>query len=424
MEQATTSESDGSAAPWESVRHEVRAWLNECWDPDLTLREWRDVLADSGWGCPTWPAEWFGRGLEESAASIVIEELERIGAPGVAYGSGMTLAAPTILEHGSNQLKSELLRSTLTGEYRWCQLFSEPGSGSDLAGLTAKAERDGDYWIVSGQKLWCTSADHADYGMLLARTDWDVPKHRGITYFALPMHQAGVEVRPLRQMNGYASFNEVFLTEARVPVANVVGEVNTGWRVALTTLAHERAATPGRADPLSGRGRAVREAEEERRSALKPYVWYPARGGRPDLLVERARRHGRNNDPIVRQEVAQVLALARAVEWTRERADAIRALGQAPGPEASVRKLGATRLARAASRAHGTIGGAAGMLWPDDDGGSVAEITLSVPAASIAAGTDEIQRTIIGERVLGLPKDPVSDRDVPFSETSRNGHAG
>ena len=170
-----------------------------------------------GLGLPDVAGEWLGRGLPVALGDVVAEEFERVGAVGPPSGGGMTLAAPTILEHGSDELKRRLLRPIVTGEDTWCQLFSEPGSGSDLAGLTTRAELDGDEYVVNGQKLWSTSAHHARYGMLLARTNWDVPKHRGITYFALEMHQPGVVVRPLRQMNGYASFNEVFLNDARVP---------------------------------------------------------------------------------------------------------------------------------------------------------------------------------------------------------------
>jgi alkylation response protein AidB-like acyl-CoA dehydrogenase len=192
----------------------------------------------------------------------------------------MALAAPTILEHGPDELRRRFLRSIATGEAVWCQLFSEPGAGSDLAGLTTRAELDGDVWRVSGQKVWNTGAVHADFGLLLARTDWDAPKHRGITYFVLPMKQAGVEVRPLRQMNGHASFNEVFLDQAQVPAAYVIGQVNDGWRGALTTLMHERRLAPARR-PAPARqlgGRAWREAIAERVAVSEPHKWYPQRG--------------------------------------------------------------------------------------------------------------------------------------------------
>ena len=178
---------------------EVRDWLQAHWDPDQSLAEWRDVLVDSGWACPSWPKEWYGRGLPDAAREVVDAEFRRVGAVGPATGSGMGLVAPTLLEHGSDDLKSRYLRPIVTGEHTWCQLFSEPGSGSDLAGLTTRADLDGDEWVVNGQKVWNTSAHHAKYGMLLARTDWSVPKHRGITYLVLRMDQPGVHVRPLRQ---------------------------------------------------------------------------------------------------------------------------------------------------------------------------------------------------------------------------------
>src|SRR5947208_11615065 len=243
-----------------STRDEVRSWVRDHWDPELSLREWRELLVDSGWACPSWPTEWLGRGLPSEADAIVEDELAAAGAVGTPMGVGMGLAAPTVLAHGSDDLKARLLRPLVTGEHTWCQLFSEPGSGSDLAGLTTRADRDGDEFIVSGQKVWNTSAHHADYGLLVARTDWDAPKHKGITYFVLPMRQPGVEVRPLRQMNGHASFNEVFLDGARIPADHVVGEVGGGWAVALTTLSHERRVAPTGSGGPGGPGRVWREA--------------------------------------------------------------------------------------------------------------------------------------------------------------------
>jgi alkylation response protein AidB-like acyl-CoA dehydrogenase len=406
-----------SMSTQEQVRARLRAWLTENWDPGLSLAQWRARLADSGWGRPAWPQEWLGLGLPESLAAVVYEELRQANVVGVASGSGMALAAPTLLAHGSDELKRRLLRGTLTGEYRWCQLFSEPGSGSDLAGLTTRAVPDGNRWRVSGQKLWTTSAHHARYAMLLARTDRTVPKHHGITYFVLDMRQPGVEVRPLRQMNGYASFNEVFLDDVIVGPDDVVGGLNDGWRVARTTLLYERTAQIDTDHGIAGVGRVYDEAAEERRVVLEPYVWYPARSGRADLVAQRARAAGRGADPVVRQEVARVEALRLAVEWTRERAAAASVAGGAPGPEGSVGKLASTQLARAASAAHSLIAGTAGLKWDPADpaGHEVAEIVLSVPGGSIAGGTDQIQRTIIGERVLGLPKEPATGHDVPFS---------
>ncbi|MGH9097336.1 MAG: acyl-CoA dehydrogenase family protein, partial [Acidimicrobiales bacterium] len=184
----------GSAAAPElaEIRRQVRTWLDENWDPEASLLAWRTRLADAGWACPSWPLAWCGRALPPTADAVVGEELARAGAVGLPEGVGMHLAAPTILEHGSDDLKEAFVRPTVTGKISWCQLFSEPGAGSDLAGLTTRAEEDGDEWVVNGQKVWNTSAGHADVGLLLARTDWDVAKHSGITYFVLPMDQAGV----------------------------------------------------------------------------------------------------------------------------------------------------------------------------------------------------------------------------------------
>jgi len=410
----------------EQVRSEVRTWLEANWNPELSLVEWRGKLADSGWGCPTWPVEWHGRGLAVALGDVVAEEFERAGAVGTPGGGGMMLAAPTILEHGSDELKRRLLRRIITGEDTWCQLFSEPGSGSDLAGLTTRAELDPvtDEYVVNGQKLWSTSAHHARFGMLLARTNWDVPKHRGITYFALEMHQPGVLVKPLRQMNGYASFNEVFLNDARVPAANAIGEVGNGWTVALATLAHERRSFDAlRANrPPRGRGRALDEQRRETAEIMEPYKWYPQRAGRADLIVERARATGRNRDPLVRQEIVKLLSLARASEWTARRAKAARVLGRPPGPEGSLGKLYASEVARACARVHTLISGSDALLAGADGplDGIIAEILLSVPAVSIAGGTDEIQRNIVSERVLGLPKDPTIEAEKPFRDVPRN----
>ena len=187
-----------------AVRAEVRAWLEANWSPDLGLVEWRNKLIDSGWGVPSWPKDWFGRELPVALEMVVEEEMQRIGAVGVAKTGIRRLAAATLLVHGTDEQKQQFLRRSLTGEDTWCQLFSEPGSGSDLAGATTRAEFKGNRWVINGQKVWTTSAHHADWGLLLARTDWDKPKHQGLSYFVLDIHQPGVEVRPLRQMNGHA----------------------------------------------------------------------------------------------------------------------------------------------------------------------------------------------------------------------------
>ena len=219
-----------------NLRAEVRTWLEENWDPNRGLVEWRNILADSGWGMPTWPSAWYGRDLPVGLGPVVEEAFRDFGAIGVARSGVRMLVAATLLEHGSDLHKSKFLRRILTGEDTWCQLFSEPGSGSDLAGLTTRAEFQGNQWVVSGQKVWSTSAHKADWGVLLARTDWDAHKHAGLSYFVIDMSQPGVEARPLQQMNGYASFNEVFMTEAKVPPDMLVGETGQGWQIATTTL--------------------------------------------------------------------------------------------------------------------------------------------------------------------------------------------
>ncbi|MFZ9863897.1 MAG: acyl-CoA dehydrogenase family protein [Ilumatobacteraceae bacterium] len=392
----------------------VREWLRENWDQNSSLLEWRERLVDSGWAVPSWPTEWFGLGLPAWADSVVAEEIKRIGAVGTPVGSGMSLAAPTLIEHASHELKRELLRATLTGATTWCQLFSEPGAGSDLAGLSASAVLDGDEWVVNGQKVWNTSAHHADYGMLLVRTNTTVPKHEGITYMVLPMHQQGVEVRPIRQMNRHSSFNEVFMTDARVPARFVVGTVNDGWRVARATLAHERSFATlrrPRFDSPDGRGGlALDEAELEAEKHFRTYVWYPQRAGRADLVIERAREMGRDRDPVVRDRIADLISFVKVNEWTAQRARAARALGRPPGPEGSLGKLAASEVARRCHRLHAIIAGAHGMLvdGPREHDATIAEVLVSTPAQSIAGGTDEIQRSIIGEKILGLPREPDS----------------
>jgi alkylation response protein AidB-like acyl-CoA dehydrogenase len=409
----------------DTVRAELRAWLAEAWDPDRGLVEWREQLVEARWAVPSWPTRWYGRGLPAWVDAVVADELRRAGAVGLPVGVGTGLAAPTLLAHAAEDLCERLLRPTLTGAATWCQLFSEPGAGSDLAGLGATAVRDGDVWRVSGQKVWTTSAHHADWGLLLARTDWEAPKHRGLTFFVLPVRQPGVHVRPLRQMNGHASFNEVFLDEAVVPADHVVGEVGEGWSVAQTTLMHERGFATmrrERLDPTGAEvGRTRREAQAEADEHFAVYSWYPQRAGRADLVVPRARAHGRADDPVVRQHLAGVQVLERVGRWTAQRAAAARAAGRPPGPEGSIGKLAASELARRCAAVHAEVAGAAAMLTGPDapEGGVVAEVLVSVPAQSIAGGTDEVQHTILGERVLGLPREPAVDRDVPFRDVPR-----
>ena len=408
----------------DQIRAELADWVGTYWDPDMALQDWRELLLASGWAVPSWPARWHGRDLPAWADELVAGELIGLGAVGLPVGSGTWLAAPTILAHGSDELRERLLGPILTGQQTWCQLFSEPGAGSDLAGLSTSAVLDGDSWVINGQKVWNTSAHHADMGMLLARTDADVPKHNGITYFALPMHQPGVEVRQLRQMNFHASFNEVFLTDARVPRHNVIGGVGQGWQAALTTLAYERRFGALRRPDYSPRpGRALDEARAEADDYFATYSWYPQRAGRPDLVIDHARVAGVSNDPVIRQAIARLLTLQRVSSWTAERARVARALGARPGAEGSIGKLAASNIARESAKVHAMIAGAAGLLAGPGSpfGGVITEVLLSVPAVSIAGGTDEIQKNILAEKVLGLPAEIRPDKGVPFRQIPHRG---
>ncbi len=407
-----------------TVIAEVRSWLAANWDPAAGLVAWRNKLADSGWGMAHWPVAWHGRDLPDALLPAIEAEFDAIGAVTVARVGIRLLAAATLLEHGSEAHKGRFLRRILTGEDTWCQLFSEPGSGSDLAGATTRADFNGEHWVVNGQKLWTTSAHHAQWGLLLARTDWDLPKHQGMSYFIIDMRQPSIEVQPLRQMNGYASFNQVFFTDAHIPPENLVGRIGDGWKIAMTTLAHERRG----ADALRRWGRASDRAgriyDEERAeiaTVMEPYKWYAQRVGRVDLALPRARETGRISDPTVRQELARLLMLARSAEWLAHRARHAKELGRPEGPEGSLGKLVASQVARAAAHVHTIISGADAMLTGTDapHAGLIAEILLSVPATSIAGGTDEIQRNIIAERVLEMPKEPRLDTG-PFRAVPRN----
>jgi alkylation response protein AidB-like acyl-CoA dehydrogenase len=408
----------------EDIEHEVLAWFRDAWNPDLPLLEWRSLLVDSGWAVPSWSSNWFGRDLPARADRVAHATIRRAGGVATPLGGGFGLAAPTMYDHASDELKHRFLRRTLTGELAWCQLFSEPGAGSDLAGLTTSAVRDGDEWVLNGQKVWNTSADHADMGILVARTDWGAVKHAGLSYFLIDMHQNGVEARPIEQMNHRNSFNEVFLTDARVPHANMVGAEGDGWKVARGTLAHERSFSTQRNVHVEAdaTGRCLVEARAEAAEYLKTYEWYPQRMGRVDMVVDRARVTGTNTDPVVRQEMMRLMSFQRASEMTAERAKAARELGLPPGPEGSIGKLALSEVARQANHVHGSIAGARALLKESDDPDDavVAEVLVSTPAQSIAGGTDEIQHNILGENMLGLPKDPAADRGMPFRDIGRS----
>ncbi len=404
----------------QEVVEQVLDWFHSAWDPDLGLVEWRERLVDSGWAVPSWAPEWHGLGLPAWTDRVAHQAIRRAGGVTVPLGGGMSLAAPTMYDHASEDIKRRYLRPTLTGELAWCQLFSEPVAGSDLAGLKTTAVRDGDEWIVNGQKVWNTSADHADMAILVARTDWDAPKHAGLSYFVLEMDQPGVEVRPIKQMNYHASFNEVFLTDARVADANMVGGPGEGWKVARGTLAHERSFSTRRRVHFDQavEGRVIDEAKEEAAEYLKTYEWYPQRMGRFDLVLDQAVATGRISDPVVRDAAMRLYCFQQASAWTAERARVARQLGRPPGSEGSIGKLALSEVARQCGLVHSMIAGAQGMLrtGPEVVDAIVAEVLVSTPAQSIAGGTDEIQHNILGENILGLPKEPAPDRGRPFRE--------
>jgi len=411
------------------VRDAVRAFLDENFDRDISLRTWLERLVDSGWSSPQWSPQWFGKGLSADLAAVAFDEFRKAKAPGPPAGLGRMLAAPTIVAHGSDEQKSQFVRRILTGEDAWCQLFSEPGAGSDLASLQTRAVLDGDEYVVNGQKVWTSGALGADLGMLLARTDVDVPKHRGITYFAFEMDQPGVEVRPLKQITGDASFAEVFFTDARVPAANIIGELNGGWGVAMTTLMNERVGLGAGASlnfPISAP--AGRRIQKQLDVTVGEYIDRVA-GGRAQAgsagrnmglgnLIDYAKKTGRDSDPNVRDQIARAYTLTQLLGWNGLRAKAAAKAGKGLGPEASLGKLMMSHVTRQNRETALTIVAGDAMLAGSDAplGGSVATQTLFTPAPSIYGGSDQVQRNIISERVLGLPKDPDISRDVPFRD--------
>jgi alkylation response protein AidB-like acyl-CoA dehydrogenase len=409
------------------VRDEIRSWLADNWDPDSTVAEWWDRLCDSGWAMPTWPDEWFGKGLPRELARVVNAELRSVGAIGPPSGLGALLAGPTILVHGTDEQRARYLRPIVNGREAWCQLFSEPGAGSDLASLQCRAERDGDEWIVNGQKVWTSGAQAADLGMLVARTDPDVPKHKGITYFAIEMDQPGVEVRPLREMTGRSLFSEVFFSDARVHQSAIIGELNGGWAVANTTLANERAGlgsggsgAVGGAMPGKKAGQLERRVGDLAGGRGRDRAERAVAGRQSSVLEKLAKDVGRDQDANVRQQLAELHILNEIGRITALRVKAAKASGRGPGPEANTAKLLMSRITRLSRDLGLEILGPNGMIMgPETPGGGVAqELALFAPAVSIYGGSDEVQKNIIGERVLGLPKEPDADRvkTTPFRE--------
>ena len=389
-----------------AFRSEVRAWLeanapakgspeafNEMFNPGINAgreeemsgraRAWQARLAADGWACLDWPAEYGGKGASTMEAIIFEEEQSRYGVVMSIFMAALDMAAPTLMAWGTDEQKNRFLDPIRRGEMVFAQLFSEPNAGSDLAGLQTRAARDGDEFIVNGQKVWNSYAHLADWGILLARTDSDVPKHQGLTYFFVEMDSEGLEPRPLRQITGGAEFNETFMDNVRVPVDNVIGGVNNGWAVAQTTLNSERAAV----------------------GAQSSRVDVPA-------LVELARRQGQADDPGVRQSLAEAWIRSEVLRYLGMRVYTALSQGTEIGPEASITKILAGDHIRDTSQTAMELLGPEAMLNED----SWVWQMVGHFAHKIGGGTPEIQRNVIGERILGLPREPRADKGIPFRE--------
>jgi alkylation response protein AidB-like acyl-CoA dehydrogenase len=437
----TTTAETGTGDVTADVTAEVTVWLEQNWDPDLTVAEWWDRLGRSGWATPTWPVEWYGHGLARSEGVRVQQAITAFGALGAPGGLGTLLAGPTITVHGTDEQRQRHLLDIVTGAVAWCQLFSEPGAGSDLAGLNTRAEKDGDEWIVNGQKVWTSGGHWADLGMLLARTDPDVPKHQGITYFAVDMHQPGVEIRPLKELTGRAMFNEVFLTDVRVPDDAAIGGINNGWAVANTTLMFERSGlgAGGGGGGVSALPGTV-GGDLERRAGDFVRTRDPSDAGGSlsssvQSLAALARANGAIEQPNVRQDLARLYSMNEIGRQMSLRQRALaRSGGEVPGL-GNIAKLSMSRILRLSRDLSGQILGPYATLHAYDaaeqealvaatEGGAkpgITESMLFAQAPQIYGGTDEIQHNILGERVLGLPKEPSADKGKPFRELPKNG---
>ena len=384
----------------------VETFLSEH-DPAATpTTDFLGARYDAGLAWVWFPEGYGGLGLSPQRQAVVERELHRAGAPSVAERNviGYGMGAPTVLTHGTDEQKKRLLRPLFTAEEIWCQLFSEPGAGSDVAGLATSAVKDGDEWVVNGQKVWTTLAHMARWGMLLARTDPSVPKHRGMTYFVVDMHAPGVEVRPLRQMTGHAEFNEVFFSDVRIPDSMRLDAVGAGWRVAMTTLMNERVALGG---------------------------GVPARQSGPIHQAIKLWQSKTDKTAVDRDRLMRLWVQAEASRLTNLRAREMRRAGT-PGPEGSVAKLFGAELNKRIYELCVDLMGMEGTLYPSGyemsrpevaslfGGGDGRVAFLRSRANSIEGGTSEIMRNILGERVLGLPGDPRVDKDVSWSEVPRS----
>ncbi|HET9877250.1 MAG TPA: acyl-CoA dehydrogenase family protein [Mycobacterium sp.] len=380
----------------DELRAEVADWLAANWSAGTDPRVFAEAVVDAGWAVPSWEPQWYGRGLSDHQSRIVTAEFAAVGAPGSGHDRA-NLFACTLHDTGTDEQKRRLLPPSIRGESKWCLLYSEPGAGSDLAGLRTRADRDGDNWVINGQKVWTSFAATADYGMLVARTDWNAPKHNGISFFMMPMRQPGVEIRPIHQITGESEFNEVFIENARVPGENLLGEPGGGWPVLQVALGYERRLMGDLARTSKGSRRLQHEQQNR--------------------LVELARATGRLGDSHIRQQIARVDALAAVNRWNTQRAKAADDRGEAAALMA-LGKIAMSRILHETARVETEIVGAEAMLAGPENpvGDGVTFRTLNAYFTSIGGGTDQIQRNIIGERVLGLPKEPDPYRNTPFRD--------
>lgn len=364
-------------------------------------RHWYPAFARSGLVVPTWPPEYGGLGISDAAARAIDEVLRPLRLNRL-NPLGLNNAAAALFSHGTEQQRLRFLPPIVHNEEKWCQLFSEPGAGSDLASLATRAVPDGDDWVITGQKVWTTWADEADFAMLLARTDPQQPKHKGLTYFLLDMHQAGVQVRPLRQITGECEFNEVFLDGARVPDAQRVGELNDGWRVSASTLSSERQMVSG-----SGSGGMGRLG-----------------GFSAERLITLAQETGRWQDPVIRGKIMRLWAQERVRGWTNARVRSALSAGQSPGAASSIGKVHQASLNQQIQDLMVDLLGTAAVAWPatDDPDALPPEVhgMLRSLANATEGGTTEINKNILGERVLGLPREPDPWKGKPWKDVPRS----
>jgi len=403
---------------------EASAWVADNWDPELTVGEWWQRLADAGYSHPTLPEAAGGRGYDRSGNVAVRNAIAAGGAVGPPTGLGMMLAAPTIAKNGTPDQIERMVKPILNGQHAWCQLFSEPNAGSDLASIQTSAIRDGDEFVVNGQKVWTSGGKIADKGMLIARTDASKPKHRGIAYFSFDMHQPGVDVRPLTEMTGRAIFNEVFIDDARVAADDLIGDDGDGWRIANDTLMFERMSLGANPVPLTSCAPGTVAKNLERRVGDLMDRGRSGEDGVPSpnlalwhRLVDRARDDGLLEDPLLRQKLVDFWSLAEVNRLTAMRG---RSKGASPASP-NISKLMMSELFRKGRELGASVLGADAMLHEEEGLNSlVQELMLFSPGPSIYGGTDQIQRNIIGERALGLQREPGPDKDTPFTELAKN----